>query len=87
MASDVRSLARAGRAILVVPLASGVGAIRATLRALVAVVMSVLGGCWVEAITVEQWLPISAIERLWLFDGDRSLAAPAQTTLTVAVSR
>ena len=87
MASDVRSLARAGRATLVVPLASGVGAIRATLRALVAVVMSVLGGCWVEAITVEQWLPISAIERLWLFDGERSLVAPAQTTLTVAVSR
>jgi len=87
MASDACSGTRAGPATLVVPLASGVGAIRATLRALVAVVMSVLGGCWVEAITVEQWLPISAIERLWPFDGDRSLAVPAQTALTVAVSR
>jgi hypothetical protein len=72
---------------LVVPLASGVDDLRATLRALVAVVVSVLGGCWVEAITVEQWLAVSAIERLWLFDGKRSLAVPAQTALTVAVSR
>ena len=70
MTSDAPRLTRAESVTLVGPLASGVGLIRATLRALVAVVRSVLGGCWVDTIAIEQQLPISVIERLWLLADD-----------------
>jgi hypothetical protein len=70
MTSDAPRLTCAESVTLVVPLASSVGSIRATLRALVAVVRSVLGGCWVDTIAIEQQLPISAVERLWLLADD-----------------
>ena len=79
MTGDGYSLTRTGKATLAVPLTAGVGRIRTPLRALVAVVISVLGCCWVDVVAIAQWLPVSVSERLWLLDGDAILATLSES--------